>query len=189
MLGPVDLIHTLVNQEDFRSTTFHLAGTSDYLLVDFDVFIAGRGSTFSEGDEIERPLVIFDRGGVIQYQSPKDNAALQERGQRLQELKDTVAQYSRLDKYLKRGEFLEAFGYYHKWLLTPLIEVLRMKYTPLHPDYAIVHISRHFPPEILIQLEDLFKVNSVAEIGIKSLEALRFFHEISVSNDIDQQSR
>ncbi len=154
------------------------------MLVDFCVYAAGRGSQFIEGDEIERPLVVFDRGDVIQFRSPGEALARQGRAARLQELRDTVAQYARLDKYLKRGDFLEAFGYYHKWLLTPLIEALRMRYTPLHPDYYIVHISRHLPPAVREQLESLFMVNSVGEIETKSRAALRLFDEVSAGLDL-----
>lgn len=78
---------------------------------------------------------------------------------------------------MKRAEFLEAFGYYQHWLLTPLVEVLRMQYTPLHPDYFIVHISRHLPSHVLRRLEVLFQVNSVVEIARKSKDARTFFEE------------
>jgi hypothetical protein len=175
-LAPVDLVQRLTTADDTLTTVFHLAGASEYLLVDFSVYVA-RGSDFIAGDEIEKPLVLFDRGPVIQYRDPAQELRLQRSGQRLQELKDTVAQSARIKKYVRRGDFLEAYGYYQKWLLVPLIEVLRMKYTPLHPDYYIVHISRHLPAEVRIRLEELFKVNSVAEIGLKSQAAIAFFGE------------
>lgn len=175
-MAPVDLAQPLTVAEDMITTAFHLAGSSEYLLVDFSVYIA-RGSDFIAGDEIEKPLVLFDRGPAIRYHDPAVAMRLQKRNQRLQELKNTVAQAARIEKYVQRGDFLEAYGYYQKWLLTPLIETLRMQYTPLHPDYYIVHISRHLPAEVRIRLEELFKVNSVAEIGIKSQSALAFFEE------------
>jgi hypothetical protein len=175
-LGSLDLIHQLNEEKDFHHLVFHLAGTSDYLLIDFVIFVA-RGSQFVAGDEIEKPLVLFDRANIIRYLPGEEYLASLGTPQRLQALKETVAQYSRLEKYLKRGQFLEAWGYYHKWLLTPLIELLRMKYTPHHPDYFIVHISRHLPADVLARLEDLFKINSVTEIEAKSREALAFFEE------------
>ena len=181
MLGPLDLISRQGDRPDFQEhTVFHLAGTSEFLLIDFVAYRAGRGSQFVAGDDIEKPLVLFDRGGAITFQ-PREKALAQlGRGQRLNELRETVAQYSRLQKYLKRGDFLEAFGYYHKWLLVPLIEALRMKYTPLHPDYYIVHISRHLPEEALARLEDLFKIHSIEELESKSEAARQFFDETVV---------
>ena len=174
-LGTVDLVNRLDSPDFQRHTVFHLAGTSPFLLVDFVAYRAGHGSQFTIGDEIEKPLVVFDRGGMIQYLSQEEAIARQDRSGRLQDLRKTVAQYSRLEKYLKRGNLMEAFGYYHKWLVQPLIEVLRMKYTPLHPDYYIVHISRHMPKDVLAQLEDLMKFDSIAELEQKSRAALQLF--------------
>ena len=176
-IGPVDMVNRLSGPDFQRHTVFHLAGSSPFLLIDFVAYQAGRGSKFIAGDEIEQPLVVFDRGGVVVYCSPEEAKARQDRPGRLRELRESVAQVSRLEKYLARGNFLEAFGYYHKWLLMPLIEVLRMKYTPLHPDYYIVHISRHLPADVLAQLEDLAKFNSIAELELKSKAAVRLFEE------------
>ncbi|MCD4706534.1 MAG: aminoglycoside 6-adenylyltransferase [Candidatus Sabulitectum sp.] len=175
-LNSLDLVETLDAGEDYRHTVFHLAGTSDYLLVDFNLFV-DRGSSFIKADEIEKPLVLFDRGSVIQYLSQEEYLAKKKNSQRIQELRNTIAQSSRIEKYVKRGLFPEAYGYYQRWLLAPLIEILRMLYTPLHPDYHIVHISRHLPDDILMRLEELFKINSVTEIEAKSKEALLFFNE------------
>lgn len=177
-LGTIDLAQVLVAGEDNQHIVFHLAGTSEYLLLDFCLYVA-RGSDFIEADEIEQPLIIFDRCSIIRYSSAEESREWKNRNERLSELKSTVAQSARIEKYVRRGAFLEAFGYYHKWLLTPLVEVLRMQYTPLHPDYYIVHISRHLPGDILMRLEGLFKVSSVAEIQRKSKEAQAFFKEVT----------
>ncbi len=99
---------------------------------------------------------MFDRAGVVQFVPPGAQRDAAWRAGRLQELDAITERYSRVEKYVRRGEFLEAFGYYHRWLLSPLIEALRMRYTPLHPDYYIVHISRHLPADVLRRLEDLF---------------------------------
>lgn len=175
-LSRLDLIDFAERGQDFLGAYFHLEGTSPYLIIDFNAYV-GRGSDFIEGDEIEKPLVLFDRTGVVRFHNQAEHMANSAVEQRLRRLSHTVAQYARIEKYVKRGDFLEAFGYYHKWLLTPLIEALRMRYTPLHPEYYIVHISRHLPGEVLRRLEDLFKVNSTAEIGVKSQAARAFFEE------------
>jgi hypothetical protein len=175
-LGTLDLTDRSTSQTDFQFSVFHLQDTSPYLLIDFNVFV-DRGSQFVEGDEIEKPLVLFDRGGVVKFSKPDERLASIQRNGRLKELADTVSQYSRIEKYIKRKNFLEAFGYYHKWLLTPLIEVLRMRYTPLHADYYIVHISRHLPADVLRKLERLFQISSLADLEAKSREALAFFEE------------
>ncbi len=175
-LGELDLIDKSTHGNDSQHTVFHLQDSSPYLLVDFNVFV-GRGSQFTAGDTVEKPLILFDRGKVIRFARPDEQTARLNQAERLQTLVNLTAQVSRIEKYIRRGEFLEAFGYYHKWLLTPLIEVLRMRYTPLHPDYTIVHISRHFPTEVRIRLENLFKISSLADLETKTREARSFFKE------------
>jgi hypothetical protein len=177
-LGPLDLVQRGSAGPGFAQTVFHLQDSSPYLLVDFNVYV-GRGSQFVSDDPIERPLVLFDRGPVVTFASPTSSP--QARATRLEELRQVVAQGARIEKYVLRGDFLEAFGYYHKWLLTPLIEALRMRYTPLHTDYYIVHISRHLPPPELARLEDLFQVGSLAELDAKRRLAQAFFDETAAA--------
>jgi hypothetical protein len=175
-LGRLNLAKHVHHGEDFLSNTFHLEDSEPYLLIDLDIYV-GRGSSFTAGDEIEKPLVLFDKTGLITFSSPDMTRVKAENAARLRELEEMTAQYARIEKYLKRGEFLEALGYYHKYLLTPLIEVLRLRYTPLHPDYYIVHISRHLPPEVLHRLENCFKFATLGELADKSREAMSFFEE------------
>jgi hypothetical protein len=177
-LGRLDIDVSRDEGPDHLSATFHLAGSSPFLLVDFDLFV-GRGSDFIADDPIEKPLVLFDKAGVVTFRPAAE--ALARPGlapaARWQALQGMVSQSARLEKYLRRGEFLEAFGYYQRWLLRPLIEALRLRYTPLHPDYDLVHISRHLPAEALQRLEDLFKVHSLAELETKCQLAQAFFSE------------
>jgi predicted nucleotidyltransferase len=175
-LGKLDLVENSSREDDFQMTVFHLEGTSPYLLIDFNIYV-GRGSQFTEGDALERPLILFDRAGVTRFLPDDHHLAAIQRAERLQVLRNTTAQSARIEKYIRRRNFLEAFGYYHKWLLMPLVEVLRMRYTPLHPDYYIVHISRHLPPVVLQRLEDLFKIDSLEMLETKIPAARSFFEE------------
>ncbi len=175
-LGRLDLVDASTREDDFWFTIYHLEGTSPYLLIDFNAFVS-RGCQFFSGDAIEKPLVLFDRAGMVRFIQPQVHLDTLIQGGRLRALVEIAGQGSRIEKYIRRGDFLEAFGYYHKWLLQPLIEVLRMRYTPLHPDYYIVHISHHLPSSILAQLENFFQIGSLAELAAKSKLAKALFDE------------
>ena len=54
-------------------------------------------------------------------------------------------------------------------MLEPLIEVLRIRYTPLNFEYGVVHISDHLPGELVLELANLFKINSLEEVSEKAL--------------------
>lgn len=175
-IGRLDIIEKRIHGEDFLSASFHLEDSSPYLIVDFDIYV-NRGSIFFMDDPIEKPFILFDKVGIVSFSQPDLNNIFINQSERLQSLSMTVAQGSRIQKYIHRREFIEAYSYYHKWLLIPLIEVLRMRYTPLHPDYYIVHISRHLPTHVVNRLEDLFKINSFEELTGKIREARLFYAE------------
>jgi|WetSurMetagenome_2_1015567.scaffolds.fasta_scaffold110831_1 hypothetical protein len=175
-LGRLDIADIPTAAEDTQYAVFHMEGTSPYLLVDFNVYV-GRGSDFTANDWIEKPKILFDRTGVVKFHEPDAQQAAAKRAERLKALQAQAAQSSRIEKYILRGDYLEAFGYYHHWLMEPLIEVLRMRYTPLHPDYYIVHISRHLPADALKRLEYFFQISSLEEIARKTPEAVAWFEE------------
>lgn len=174
-LGELDLNNLRDREVDHLAVTFHLENTSPFLLIDLDVFV-GRGSQFIQDDPIEKPLILFDHAGVIRF-LPNTVQSSQDQRRRLDELCGTVNQFVRIEKYIQRGELIEALAYYQRWMIEPLIEILRMRYTPLHPDYYIVHISRHLPPEVLSRLEDLYAVCTLEELERKLPLAQSFFEE------------
>jgi hypothetical protein len=52
-----------------------------------------------------------------------------------------------------------------------------MLHTPLHPDYYIVHISRHLPAPVVDRRELLFQVTSLEDLEGKVSEAVAWFAE------------
>ncbi len=98
-LSSLDLIENLDAGEDYQHTVFHLSGTSDYLLVDFNLFV-GRGSDFIKADEIEKPLILFDKGSFIQYLGQEEYLVTKKNSQRIQELKNTITQRICFLRYL-----------------------------------------------------------------------------------------
>ncbi|MBB3128569.1 hypothetical protein FHS19_003223 [Paenibacillus rhizosphaerae] len=74
------------------------------------------------------------------------------------------SQRSRAVKYTKRGLFLESLIYYQKYVLNPLVDVLRLIHTPSQADCYLVHASRDFPIEVVLTLEKLYGVKTVQDI-------------------------
>jgi len=171
----LDQDYVSVDEDDRRQIVFHIAKTSPYMLIDFDLLV-DCGSTFYRNDRIEKPLVLFDRSNVIKFR----DEITPDFTSRILELDEVVWQSARIEKYLIRGNLLESFGYYQKYLLQPLIEILRMRYTPLHTDYNIVHISRDFPARVVKQLEDLYIFNSLDELESNCREALSWYYRTKI---------
>lgn len=54
--------------------------------------------------------------------------------------------------------------YYHKYVVNPLVDVLRIIYTPFQADSFLVHASRDFPVEVVLILEKLYGVKTLEDI-------------------------
>jgi len=178
VLGSFDVLDQdfmTVDESDRRQIVFHIANTSPYLMIDFDLLVEC-GSTFYRNDTIEKPQVLFDRAGVIRY----IDEITPDFTNRILELDEIVWQSARIEKYIIRGNLLEAFGYYQKYILQPLLEILRMRYTPLHPDYGIVHISRDFPARVVKQLEALYVFSNLDELENNCREALGWYYKTKI---------
>jgi predicted nucleotidyltransferase len=156
-----------------RHKVYHIHGSSAYLLIDCTLEDESRRFVFTKGAVLS---VLFDKANVIRFHD-LDLAKL--RGTNLARLAEIEAAYHgyrpNVTKQYLRGSFLEAAGYYRRYVLDPLIEALRIAYAPTMTDYSIKHIYRHLPPNITSQLEDLFKVGSVGEFDSKLVHADALF--------------
>ncbi|WP_234534079.1 hypothetical protein [Paenibacillus pseudetheri] len=54
--------------------------------------------------------------------------------------------------------------YYHKYVVNPLVDVLRIIYTPFQADSFLIHASRDFPVEVVLTLEKLYGVKTIEDI-------------------------
>jgi hypothetical protein len=179
-IGPLDFNHKLNHSHPkIHHTVYHLQNSSEFLRLDVNLQSHSRPpeeSEFVTGDLIESPQVIFDKAGVIRF-VPLDEIELQRR--LLARLIDLEQTFSHLGvrKYVARNDFLEALAYYHRYVLQPLVELLRIRYTPLHHDYGPVHISRHLPRPVVMALEELYQVASLAEMIAGAYRAEHLFKE------------
>lgn len=164
-----------------RQRIYHLKNTSEYLMIDFCWQLHSRPSNESEyikDDLIESIDVIFDKANVLRLVGP--NPAKYERwnAERLDECKYYYSQHSRVKKYVLRGQYLEAYAYYNRYVLEPLIDILRLIYTPAHVDYYLVHISQHIPKEDLKKLEYFAQLTSLDDISERIPLAEKWFNEL-----------
>ncbi|MCL1795265.1 MAG: hypothetical protein FWG37_00090 [Clostridia bacterium] len=174
-LADIDYRHVMQHEHPkIRQRIYHLAGTSAYLMIDFCWQLHSRPKTeniFYVDDRVEAAKVLFDKGDIIRSRPlvlpyPSDaNAA------RLKDAKYRRTQSMRIEKYVLRGQYLEAYAYYNRYALEPLIDLLRLIYTPAHADYYLVHISRHIPKAEKDKLEYFAQIGSIDDIREKTPQA------------------
>ncbi|MBM7587687.1 putative nucleotidyltransferase [Bacillus pakistanensis] len=175
-IGPLDLNSEESYQPLLKYKVYHLQGTPEFLFLDVTIQSESRRFKFTIENDSEVPYVLFDKKGIIQYQSLDKNSLHQQLIKRLISLENTMKQKARAEKYIARGKFMEAFGYYQKFVLEPLVELLRINYKPINHDYYIVSISKHLPKDVCVELEGLFKNSSLDELKENICKAYEWFY-------------
>jgi hypothetical protein len=178
-LGDIDLNIGPERHGDVRDKVFHLNGTSEYLFIDVCVQSHSRQFEFVRGHDTERPLVLFDKAGVIRYSDLDSEGLRRDIARRLRYREVGFAQRARVVRAAKRGHFLEALAYYHKFVLQPLVELLRLQYAPQKADYWLKHIERDLPPPVRDEIRPLFAVTSALEIEAAVAKAATLFERAS----------
>lgn len=164
-----------------RQRIYHLAGTSEYLMIDFCLQLHSRPKeeyTYIENDTVEAVKVIFDKDNIIRYKPLDLSVFTKWNAHRLEEAKYRRTQHIRAEKYVRRGQYLEAYAYYNKYVLEPLIDLLRLIYTPAYANYYLVHISQHIPVAEREKLEYFARISSLEDISVKLPQAGEWFDEL-----------
>jgi hypothetical protein len=133
---------------------------------------------YIKDNQIEAAKVIFDKSEVIRYKDYNEGDYRIFNIARLENCQYRYSQQCRVMKYVHRGMYLEAYAYYNRYVLEPLIDMLRLKYTPSHADYYLIHISQHIPKSEVKKLEFFAKISSLKDIDEKMSLAKTWFLEL-----------
>ena len=165
-----------------RQRIYHLKGADEYLAIDFMWQLHSRPqeeSVYIRGNTIESARVIFDKAGVIRYREADKQDYMAQNLACFEECKYRYTQHARVLKYIHRCMYLEAYAWYNKYVLEPLITLLRLIYTPYHTDYYLVHISQHIPEQELRKLEFFARISSLEDIEQRISLAQQWFDELT----------
>lgn len=154
-------------REVIAQSNIHLENTSKYLTLDICVQShqkRGLGVTcFIKNDIAELPLVLFDKKDIITYKDEYE-LDLEKIKNVFENSKYRILQMSRVEKYIYRNHYLEAYMKYIENIVSPLVRIARLIYTPRHYDYELCHISDHLSKDVIEELEDLYRVKSFEDI-------------------------
>jgi hypothetical protein len=174
-IGVFDLSHEIEHPHPrIRQKFYHLAGTSEFWLIDVCIQSHSRGYRWTTGVE-DPPKVLFDKGEVITFQELDEREFNEQIRAKIADLCNTFAQQSRVLSKVARGNYLEAFKYYEAWTLDPLIELLRIRYTPRRWQEGFKHFARELPAEVVRDIEDLCRMQSVDDIAKHVQKARQMF--------------
>jgi len=152
-LGAVEYKYVVKHQHaKLRQRIYHLRGVDGHLAIDFVWQLHSRPkdeTVFIREDKVEVARVIFDKGDIIRYKEANSQDYMAMNLACLEECLHLYTQHARVLKHVYRGNYLEAYAYYNKYVLMPLVTLLRLIYTPYHPNNYLVNISQHITePEL-----------------------------------------
>jgi hypothetical protein len=165
---------------------YRLKNTSPFLFLDIAVMKRSSKDKFLQYKIHGQPIVHFDKIDVVKDDPVQPEAFLDKLEARLQMLKVTFELFQVLTlKELNRGNEIEALGYYLNYTYRPLVEVLRIKYSPHHHNFHTSYIYYDLPADVVKRLHKLNFIANSGALGKCRTEAEAWFWEEINSIDRD----
>lgn len=188
-LSPIDLKYELPRPtwHGHAQTFYRLRDASPFLIIDFVVIQHSNPNKFLETEIHGRQRVHFDKANVVKAPPVDRNEWLKTLQNRLDTLRVTFDLFQILTlKELHRRNYMEAVAFYHRFTLQPLIEALRIKYTPFHYNFNTRYLYYELPPKIVHQLEPLFFIASGDDLQFKQAQVEELFYQTLNQINLDQ---
>lgn len=154
---------------------YRLQDAGEYLMIDVAVFKLSSPDKLLETEIHGNPVFYFNKSNKVKRSPLNKDALIKKLQKRLKGLQGEFDMFHNLvQKEINRGNHLEAIDFYHM-LLAWLVEVLRIRYNPLHYDFRMRYIHYELPSEIVKKLERLYFVKDEDDLQQKYNEVVEWF--------------
>lgn len=164
--GEIDVNFSEGITPPFSHKVYHIAGTDPLHFI--EVTLHSHSHKFGPFDSLRKIKVIFDKDDTTKFEDFDEvsyNKMLSERKKLLIE-KIELGELS-VEKEIRRKQFSDAMHNYLFWLAEPVVELARIKYSPLKITYNLKHASRDLPLDTAEEVESLYKVASLDDLNSK----------------------
>ncbi|HVZ39441.1 MAG TPA: hypothetical protein VHI13_09200 [Candidatus Kapabacteria bacterium] len=163
---------------------YKLRDTNPFLLLDIVIMERSATGRFMETALHGTPHVAFDKEGLIRPEHLDHDAHMAKILARLDHLRSTVPLMRSLAlKELERGRPIDAMAFYHSHTLRPLVELLRIRYSPARYNFGARYLHHDLPAEAAQRVERLFFVPDPASLRAAHREAWEWFAELAAAID------
>jgi hypothetical protein len=179
-LSPIQKRYEVLNASHGHWQCFYkLERSTDFLLLDLCIMKHSAKDKFLERERHGEPVFYFNKRNTIKTKGLNKKVYVNALGSRLERIKARLNLFDCfVEKELQRGNHLEALEIYRSVVLGSLIEVLRMKYHPLHHDFGTRYLHYELPPGVIKKLKALMYLKDEHDLRKKHKAALRWFYEI-----------
>lgn len=164
--GELDVNFGEVISPPYTHQVYHLKHMNPYHFIEITLHTHSNNYVFIEG--MRKVKVLFDKDGTTQS-TPFDKTSydkmLQDRKKFLIK-KIEIGELSVI-KEITRGQFMDALHNYQFWLVEPVIELARIKHSPLKISYGLKHGSRDLPEDVVTEIESLYLIKSLEDLSNK----------------------
>jgi hypothetical protein len=165
---------------------YRLEKASEYLVIDLAVLKLSSPEKFLEPEIHGNNVFYFNKSDKVNSLSLDRDAFIKKLRERLKRLQARFDMFNNfVQKEINRGNCLEAIDLYHALTLATLVEVLRIKYNPVHYDFKMRYVHYELPSKITDKLEHLYFVRNGKDLQEKYHEATKWFNNIML--EIDQK--
>lgn len=178
-LSPIDLKYEEPQPtwHGHAQSFYRLRDASPFLMLDVVFLKHSNPDKFLEYEIHGEPVVHFDKSDVVQPAPFDRDAHLEKLRVRPGVLRTKFDLYQILtEKEIQRGNHLEALMFYYAFTLRPLVEALRIRYSPERYNFHTRYIYYELPEEVLRKLEELYFVGNPQEISAKRQQAESWFY-------------
>ncbi len=166
---------------------YRLKKATPFLFLDIVVIKKSSKDKFLQFQIHGEPIVHFDKIGVVKNDPIDSKSFLNRIEKRLETLKTTFDLFQVLTlKELNRGNDITALSFYMGYTYRPLVEVLRIKYYPLHFNFYTSYVHYDLPPEVVKRLHSLCFVANPEDLRKYQAEADTWFWEVVKSINLDE---
>ena len=155
---------------------FRLERATEFLAIDMAVIKLSSDEKFLEPEVHGESVFHFNKGGRVKAKPFDTNAhakAVDARRERVIERFHIFNCF--VQKEINRRHWIEAVDLYQRATLGSLLELLRMRYHPLHYDFATRYVHDELPEPVVERFSELMFVSSPDDLVRKYAEATDWF--------------
>ncbi len=165
-------------------TLYRLENASPFLFIDLVVMKESSPKRFIERQIHGKALVHFDKGSYLKDAQVDVAAHLLMLRTRKQELEVQFEFFQELtQKELLRQNWLDALPYFQRFTLAPILELLRMQYSPGRYNFNLRYIYVDLPQEWVQRIEPLFFLQPGRDFKEKFQLAQELYQEVLAGFD------
>jgi hypothetical protein len=163
---------------------YRLENASPFHFIDLLVMKESSPNRFIERQIHGKPLLHFDKGDYLKDDHFDNAAHMLKLRERKKELEKEFSFFQVLtNKELIRQNWLDALPFFQRYTLAPILELLRMQYSPARFNFNLRYIYIDLPEEWAAKIEPLFFLQPSKDFEDKFQQAQTLYKEVSADFD------